>query len=167
MVKGFVEYPHQHTTPLPPAPRGQILMSFGELLTKVRKTAKITIYRLARDARTDWTYVRRLETGERRRPSRRMVLELGQALLDNSGAVTLLTRPPEPSRDTLGTQAAYFEYRKTLPCTCHAPVLHLSCTCLFKLRQFGEAKRTPESYRTYLECSCEPSTKMPVCALRT
>ncbi|MCH7534430.1 MAG: helix-turn-helix domain-containing protein [Bacteroidetes bacterium] len=64
-------------------------MSFGELLTKVRKRAKITIYRLARDARTDWTYVKRLETGERRRPSRQMVLELSQALLDNSGAVTL------------------------------------------------------------------------------
>ena len=50
----------------------------------------MTTYRLAQDAdRADYSYVKRLETGERRRPGRYMVLTLAQALLDNSGDITL------------------------------------------------------------------------------
>ncbi len=64
-------------------------MNFGKRLTKVREKAKVTTYRLAEDAQTNWIYVKRLETGERKHPSRKMVLRLGQALLDNSGAITL------------------------------------------------------------------------------
>ena len=64
-------------------------MNFGKRLTKVREKAKIKIYRLAVDAHTDWIQVKRLETGERKHPGREMVLRLGQALLNNSGDVTL------------------------------------------------------------------------------
>ena len=64
-------------------------MNFGKPLTKVREKAKVTIYRLAEDAQTDWIYVKRLETGERKHPGREMVLRLGQALLNNSGDITL------------------------------------------------------------------------------
>ncbi len=64
-------------------------MRFGKCLRKVREKAKITIYRLAYDAQTDWIYVKRLEIEERKHPGREMVLRLGQALLNNSGDVTL------------------------------------------------------------------------------
>ena len=73
---------------LPPKPSPKPT-KFGKLLRKVREKAKLSIYALARDAGKDWAGVKRLETGERRRPRRDTVLGIGRALLDASGDVTL------------------------------------------------------------------------------
>ena len=64
-------------------------MSFEKKLRSLTKKAKISAYRLATDACVDGAYVMRLLKGERRRPSRYIVLKLGQALLDNSGDISL------------------------------------------------------------------------------
>ena len=64
-------------------------MSFADTLRKTRTEAKMTRYRLAQDARVDPSHVARLERGERLHPSRDLVLRLGQALLDNSGDISL------------------------------------------------------------------------------
>ena len=64
-------------------------MSFASTLRQKRKRAKITSYALAMEAQLDPSHVRRLEKGERTNPSRRVVLELAQALLDSSGDITL------------------------------------------------------------------------------
>jgi transcriptional regulator with XRE-family HTH domain len=64
-------------------------MEFAETLTKLRTKAKLTRYALARDAEVDPTYVVRLERGEKRHPSRDIVLRLGHVLLDTSGDISL------------------------------------------------------------------------------
>ena len=64
-------------------------MKFAKALFKLRTRARLTRYRLAMEANTDPGHVGRLERGERRHPSRDLVLRLGQALLDNSGDITL------------------------------------------------------------------------------
>ena len=64
-------------------------MKFAKTLVKLRTRARLTRYRLAMEANTDPGHVKRLERGERRHPSRDLVLRLGQALLDNSGDITL------------------------------------------------------------------------------
>jgi transcriptional regulator with XRE-family HTH domain len=64
-------------------------MSFAKTLRRLRNKARITSYYLATEAQLDPTHVRRLEQGERQRPSRRVVLELAQALLDSSGDINL------------------------------------------------------------------------------
>ena len=64
-------------------------MEFAETLRKLRRKANITTYRLATDAVADYSYVNRLETGDRYNPSREMVLRLAQSLLDNSDRITL------------------------------------------------------------------------------
>ena len=64
-------------------------MSFADTLRKTRTKAKMTRYRLAQDARVDPSHVARLERGERLHPGRDLVLRLGQALLDNSGDISL------------------------------------------------------------------------------
>jgi transcriptional regulator with XRE-family HTH domain len=64
-------------------------MTFAKTLERVREKAKMTCYVLARESRVDSTYLARLERGEKVRPSRQLVLRLGQALLDNSGDISL------------------------------------------------------------------------------
>lgn len=64
-------------------------MEFARVLLQLRTKARVTRYALAQEAQVDPNYVVRLERGEKRRPSRRIVLKLGQALLDNSGDITL------------------------------------------------------------------------------
>jgi transcriptional regulator with XRE-family HTH domain len=64
-------------------------MSFASTLKQLRKKAKTTSYALAMEAQLDPSYVRRLETGKRKKPSRRVVLQLGQALLNSSGDISL------------------------------------------------------------------------------
>jgi transcriptional regulator with XRE-family HTH domain len=64
-------------------------LKFAKVLYKLRTRAKLTRYRLAQEARVDPSHVARLERGERLRPSRHLVLRLGQALLDNSGDISL------------------------------------------------------------------------------
>lgn len=64
-------------------------MDFACVLRKVRSKSKMTTYALGVEAGVDPTYVARLEGGEKRHPSRRVLLKLGQALLDNSGDITL------------------------------------------------------------------------------
>ena len=64
-------------------------MSFAKTLKKSRKKAKMTVYALARNSGVDATYLARLESGEKVRPGRQLVLRIGQALLDNSGKISL------------------------------------------------------------------------------
>ena len=64
-------------------------MNFGRRLHKLREKAKIGPYTLARLAGSDGGYLRRLENGEKRRLRRETVLQLGQALLNSSGEITL------------------------------------------------------------------------------
>ena len=64
-------------------------MNFDKALHRLRTKAKLTRYRLAMEANVDPGHVGRLERGERRHPNRDLVLRLSQALLDNSGDLTL------------------------------------------------------------------------------
>jgi transcriptional regulator with XRE-family HTH domain len=64
-------------------------LKFAKALYKLRTRAKLTRYRLAQEAGVDPSHVARLERAERLRPSRHLVLRLGQALLDNSGDISL------------------------------------------------------------------------------
>jgi transcriptional regulator with XRE-family HTH domain len=64
-------------------------MTFAKTLRRLRSKARITSYCLATEAQLAPSHVRRLEKGERKNPSRRVVLELAQALLDSSGDITL------------------------------------------------------------------------------
>ena len=64
-------------------------MDFANVLLKLRTKAKMTSNALGEEAQVDPSYVVRLERGEKRHPSRRVLLKLGQALLDNSGDITL------------------------------------------------------------------------------
>ena len=64
-------------------------MKFAKALKKSRKEAKLTGYALAKDSGVDPTYLARLEREEKVRPGRQLVLLIGQALLDNSGKISL------------------------------------------------------------------------------
>ncbi len=64
-------------------------MEFRRRLKRLREQAKMTRYRLSRDAHVDFSHIKRLETGERKNPSRDTVLRICQALLDYSGDITL------------------------------------------------------------------------------
>ena len=64
-------------------------MDFAKALHRLRTRARLTRYRLAMEANVDPGHVGRLERGERHRPGRDLVLRLAQALLDNSGDITL------------------------------------------------------------------------------
>jgi transcriptional regulator with XRE-family HTH domain len=64
-------------------------MSFARTLRGLRKKARISSYGLAVEAQLDPSYVRRLETGKRKKPSREVVLQLGQALVNSSGDISL------------------------------------------------------------------------------
>jgi transcriptional regulator with XRE-family HTH domain len=64
-------------------------MNFAKALHKLRTKAKLTRYRLALEAYADPGHLGRLERGERRHPNRELVLRLGEALVNNSGDVTL------------------------------------------------------------------------------
>ena len=64
-------------------------MNFAKTPKKLRTKAKMTRYALARESGVDPTYLARLERGEKVRPCRPLVLRIGQALLDNSGKISL------------------------------------------------------------------------------
>ncbi len=64
-------------------------MSFGDTLKALRKRAGKSKYRLAQFSGIDQAYLLRLETGERNRPSRDVVLMIGFALVENSSTVSL------------------------------------------------------------------------------
>jgi transcriptional regulator with XRE-family HTH domain len=64
-------------------------VEFARVLAQLRNKARLTRYALAQESQVDPGYLARLERAEKRRPSRRVVLRLGQALLDNSGDITL------------------------------------------------------------------------------
>ena len=64
-------------------------MKFAQALIKFRTKAKMKPYALALDSSVDPTYLARLERGEKVNPGRHLVLRLGQALLDNSGDISL------------------------------------------------------------------------------
>ncbi len=64
-------------------------MSFAKTLKKLRNKAKMNRYTLAKESRVDPTYLARLESGAKVHPGRQLVLRIGQALLDNSGKITL------------------------------------------------------------------------------
>jgi transcriptional regulator with XRE-family HTH domain len=64
-------------------------LNFTKALHRLRTRAKLTRYRLAIEAHADPGHLGRLERGERRHPSRELVLRLGQALLNNSGDISL------------------------------------------------------------------------------
>ena len=64
-------------------------MKFAKTLKKLRNKAKLTRYALGRDSGVDPTYLARLERGEKVRPGRPLTLRIGQALLDNSGKISL------------------------------------------------------------------------------
>lgn len=64
-------------------------MEFAKVLFKLRNKARLTRYALSQEAKVDPSYVARLERGEKHHPSKRIVLQLGQALLDNSGDISV------------------------------------------------------------------------------
>jgi transcriptional regulator with XRE-family HTH domain len=64
-------------------------MSFARTLRGLCKKARISSYALAMEAQLDPSYVRRLELGKRKNPSRRVVLQLAQALLNSSGDISV------------------------------------------------------------------------------
>ncbi len=64
-------------------------MKFAKALKKSRTKARMTCYALARDSGVDPTYLGKLERGKKVRPSRFLILRIGQALLDNSGEISL------------------------------------------------------------------------------
>jgi transcriptional regulator with XRE-family HTH domain len=64
-------------------------LKFAKALFKLRTRARLTRYRLGQEVNVDPGHVGRLERGERRHPGRDLVLRLSQALLDNSGDITL------------------------------------------------------------------------------
>ena len=64
-------------------------MSFANTLKALRVKAGKSRYRLARYSAVDQAYLLRLETGERSRPSRDVVLMIGFALVENSSTVSL------------------------------------------------------------------------------
>ena len=64
-------------------------MKFAKTLKKLRKKAKMSRYALARESRVDPSYMARLESGAKVHPRRQVVLDIGQALLDNSGKMSL------------------------------------------------------------------------------
>ena len=64
-------------------------MNFARALRKVASKAKVRAYELSEASRVDYNHVRRLLSGESKRPARDTILRLGQALLDLSGDVTL------------------------------------------------------------------------------
>ena len=62
-------------------------MSFGETLKKLRLKSAKSRYRLAKYSGLNQAYILRLERGDRRNPSRDIVLMLGSALVENSDPV--------------------------------------------------------------------------------
>jgi transcriptional regulator with XRE-family HTH domain len=64
-------------------------LEFAKALHRLRTRARLTRYRLALEAQADLGHLGRLERGERRHPSRDLVLRISQALLDCSGDITL------------------------------------------------------------------------------
>jgi transcriptional regulator with XRE-family HTH domain len=64
-------------------------LEFARVLSQLRNKARLTRYALAQESRVDPGYLARLERAEKRHPSPRVVLRLGQALLDSSGDITL------------------------------------------------------------------------------
>jgi len=64
-------------------------MNFGEKLMKLRMRAGKSRYRLAKYSGLNQAYILRLERGDRRNPSRDIVLMLGLALVENSDSVAL------------------------------------------------------------------------------
>ncbi len=64
-------------------------MTFGTTLRTLRLKAGKSRYRLARFSGIDESYLLRLERGERKNPSRNIVIRLGLALLTESDALTM------------------------------------------------------------------------------
>ena len=64
-------------------------MTFGTTLRALRLKAGKSRYRLARFSGIDESYLLRLERGERKNPSRNIVIRLGLALLAKSDALTM------------------------------------------------------------------------------
>ena len=64
-------------------------MSFGETLKKLRLKSAKSRYRLAKYSGLNQAYILRLERGDRRNPSRDIVLMLGLALVESSDSVAL------------------------------------------------------------------------------
>ena len=61
---------------------------FQRQLAKLRKRSRLSSYGLATLADVDTSYLRRLITGEKRNPGRRVVARLGEALLGHSASVS-------------------------------------------------------------------------------
>ena len=62
---------------------------FGVGLRRLREKAKKSRYRLAQFSGLDEAYLSRLESGERRNPSRDTVMKLGLALVEDSSEVSI------------------------------------------------------------------------------
>ncbi len=78
------------------------------LLVAMKERAKVSTYKWASLARVDGRYLARLETGEKRNPSRDVLIAMAQALVDHTslfgqGDVDRVLRaaglPPAPRRD--------------------------------------------------------------------
>ena len=64
-------------------------MEFSVLLKRTRENAGKSRYSLSQFCGVDEAYILRLESGERRNPSRDVVVKLGLALVFDSRSVTL------------------------------------------------------------------------------
>ncbi len=61
---------------------------FRRHLNKLRKRCRLTDYGLAFIADVDPTYLRKLLTGERKKPSRRLVWRIADAILEYTSAIS-------------------------------------------------------------------------------
>ena len=80
-------------------------MSFGETLKSLRLRSGLSRYRLAEFSDITQAYILRLETGERSKPSRDVVLKLGLSLIKGSEALEIW------DIDVLLLSAGYAELR--------------------------------------------------------
>ena len=64
-------------------------MTFAETLSKLRKQAGISRYRLALDSTIDGVYLKRLEEGVKTNPTRDSVIKLGLGLVNNSDKIEI------------------------------------------------------------------------------
>ena len=62
---------------------------FSKILKDLMDKSEKTRYRLARSSGVDEAYIFRLESGERRNPTRDLVVKLGMGLMHNSSAVSV------------------------------------------------------------------------------
>ena len=81
-------------------------MEFSKKLVQLRRKARLNRYRLSELSKVDGSYLARLEAGVQTRPGRKVVISLGQALLDHCPDIR------EKDIDALLKSAGHFPLRQ-------------------------------------------------------